>query len=233
MSYRAERLHSGIKASTINRDLKVLRGMFTVLAAADDFHGENTIKALMALKEKQVEVSYLSGPEVTTLLNSCDLGSDNYRLTLLSLSTGGRWGEVINLDASHIRNGKVTFLKTKSGRKRTAPVTKEVEDAVKTINTGKLFNVDYQAYRRLLKSVKPDMPKGQAVHILRHTFGAHFMINGGNILTLQKILGHANIQQTMTYAHLAPEYLMDATTLNPLSRNIHISSTHMDSEGGP
>ena len=36
------------------------------------------------------------------------------------------------------------------------------------------------------------------------------MMNGGNILTLQKILGHSTILQTMTYAHLAPDYLNEA-----------------------
>lgn len=43
------------------------------------------------------------------------------------------------------------------------------------------------------------------------------MMNGGNILTLQKILGHSTIMQTMTYSHLAPDYLNEAMTLNPVS----------------
>ncbi len=42
-------------------------------------------------------------------------------------------------------------------------------------------------------------------------------MNGGNILTLQKVLGHATIIQTMTYAHLAPDYLSEAADLNPLA----------------
>lgn len=42
------------------------------------------------------------------------------------------------------------------------------------------------------------------------------MMNGGNLLTLNKILGHQTIQMTMRYAHLAPEHLADALTLNPL-----------------
>ncbi|EPE8683722.1 phage integrase, partial [Escherichia coli] len=33
------------------------------------------------------------------------------------------------------------------------------------------------------------------------------------------------IQQTMTYAHLAPDFLQDAISLNPLKGGIHISST--------
>jgi hypothetical protein len=42
------------------------------------------------------------------------------------------------------------------------------------------------------------------------------MANGGNIITLQRILGHGTIQQTMAYAHFAPDYLQDAITFNPL-----------------
>ncbi|EEQ17828.1 Int [Yersinia intermedia ATCC 29909] len=33
---------------------------------------------------------------------------------------------------------------------------------------------------------------------------------------LQQILGHANIQQTMIYTHLSPDYLQNAIILNPL-----------------
>ncbi|WP_408646872.1 hypothetical protein [Xenorhabdus lircayensis] len=50
-------------------------------------------------------------------------------------------------------------------------------------------------------------------------------MNGGNILTLQKIMGHANIQQTMAYAHFSPDYLQDAIKFNPLRGSIHIPST--------
>ncbi|SEG74700.1 Phage integrase family protein [Halopseudomonas aestusnigri] len=54
--------------------------------------------------------------------------------------------------------------------------------------------------------------------MLRHTFASHFMQNGGNILTLQKILGHSTVVVTMRYAHLAPEHLQDAVRLGP---NLH------------
>ncbi len=43
------------------------------------------------------------------------------------------------------------------------------------------------------------------------------MMNGGNILVLQKILGHSTIAMTMRYAHFAPDHLEDAVRLNPLS----------------
>lgn len=42
-------------------------------------------------------------------------------------------------------------------------------------------------------------------HDLRHTFASHWVMNGGDIFKLQKILGHQSIEMTMRYAHLAPE----------------------------
>lgn len=48
------------------------------------------------------------------------------------------------------------------------------------------------------------------------------MMNGGNIVALQQILGHASINQTMAYAHLAPDYLQFAISLNPLKGKVEI-----------
>ena len=61
------------------------------------------------------------------------------------------------------------------------------------------------------------LPRGQLTHVLRHTFAAHFMMSGGNILALQKILGHHDIKMTMRYAHLAPDHLETALRFNPLA----------------
>ena len=44
-------------------------------------------------------------------------------------------------------------------------------------------------------------------HALRHTFASHFIMSGGNILTLQKLLGHSDLKMTLHYAHLAPDFL--------------------------
>ena len=44
-------------------------------------------------------------------------------------------------------------------------------------------------------------------HALRHTFASQFVMQGGNILTLQKLLGHADIAMTLIYSHLAPDFI--------------------------
>jgi site-specific recombinase XerD len=60
-----------------------------------------------------------------------------------------------------------------------------------------------------------ETPVGQLMLVLRHTFVSHFMMNGGNILVLQRILGHTDIKVTMRYAHFAPDHLSEAMLLNP------------------
>jgi site-specific recombinase XerD len=42
-------------------------------------------------------------------------------------------------------------------------------------------------------------------HDLRHTFASHWMMNGGDLFKLQRILGHKSVTMTQRYAHLAPE----------------------------
>lgn len=62
---------------------------------------------------------------------------------------------------------------------------------------------------------------GQMTHILRHTFASHYMMGGGDILGLQRILGHSSITMTMRYAHLSPDHLESALRLSPLNQSCH------------
>jgi len=44
-------------------------------------------------------------------------------------------------------------------------------------------------------------------HLLRHSMASHYVMAGGNILGLQRILGHSDLKMTLVYAHLAPDFL--------------------------
>ena len=44
-------------------------------------------------------------------------------------------------------------------------------------------------------------------HDLRHTFASWYMMNGGDLYELPKILGHSNIKMTERYAKLGKTYI--------------------------
>ncbi len=94
------------------------------------------------------------------------------------------------------------------------PVSTELETLIRDHwKRHGLFTGAITSFRRALDRSGIELPKGQASHALRH----HFMQKGGNILTLQKILGHSSLVMTMRYAHLAPEHLVEAVRLSPLA----------------
>ncbi|HFW4799606.1 TPA: tyrosine-type recombinase/integrase [Salmonella enterica subsp. diarizonae serovar 60-67:z35:-] len=219
LEYRSNKLQAGLMSSSINRDMFALSAMFSVLIEAEEFHNENPVSGIRKLKVKNTEMAFLSDEEIERLLER--LEGDARRVAILCLSTGARWSEAAGLRGEHIVGNRVTFFNTKNGRARTVPVADSVLPLIKTRRTGPLYHVDYIRFREVLQEVKPDLPKGQATHVMRHTFATHFMMNGGNIVTLQRILGHSNIQQTMTYAHFSPDFLQDAISYNPLAESVH------------
>ncbi|EDT3088802.1 tyrosine-type recombinase/integrase, partial [Salmonella enterica subsp. enterica serovar Newport] len=215
IKYRSEKLAAGLKPNTVNRDLTVLSAMFTALSESEMYYGENPVHGVRKLKVITTEMAFLSEEETAELLAT--LEGDYRALAVLCLSTGARYGEAARLRGEHITGNRVMFTRTKNGKPRAVPISDDVLNEVKKRKTGRLFGVDYVKFREALKAVKPDLPKGQATHVLRHTFATHFMMNGGNIITLQRILGHATIQQTMTYAHFAPDFLQEAVNYNPIA----------------
>ena len=84
--------------------------------------------------------------------------------------------------------------------------------------TGRIFKSSVGAFRMAVKESGIELLPGQLTHVLRHTFASHFMMNGGNILALQKVRGHSSLQTTMIYAHLSPVHLPEAKLMYPLTR---------------
>ena len=51
-----------------------------------------------------------------------------------------------------------------------------------------------------------NLPKTVTFHSLRHSFATYFLLNGGNLITLQSLLGHSNLNTTRRYIHFSQDY---------------------------
>lgn len=220
--YRTKRISDGITLNCINREHAYLRAVFNELRRIGEWKKENPLRDVRQFKVEDRELSYLTIEEIKVLLGILKKRSISaYLIAKICLSTGARWSEAEELKTTQLKNNQITFYRTKSGKNRTVPITEELAREIESVKpphfSTRYFKNAYEDFRRAIESSGIKLLPGQLTHVLRHSFASHFMMNGGNILTLQKILGHSSITMTIKYAHLAPEHLQEARTLNPLS----------------
>jgi integrase len=222
-SYRERRLAGDettrpVTPTTVNREHACLRAVFNELKRLGEWDGANPLDGIRTYKVSESELAFLYQEEIVRLLDACkeSQNPDLYHVVRICLATGARWSEAETLTQSQLSPYRVSFIKTKGKRNRTIPISPELFASLPR-RRGRLFKDCYEAFRDAVARAKLELPEGQCSHVLRHTFASHFMMNGGNILVLQRILGHSTITMTMRYAHFAPNHLEDAVKLNPLT----------------
>lgn len=205
-----------LSLSTLNHDLAYCKAFINDLIRSKQWLRENPVGDIQKFKIDEQELVFLTIEQVKEFLKLID--SLCYKTGVVSrvgLATGGRWSEIVGLTRSQIVNSKITYHTTKSYKSRTLPITAELQ---KLILDNLPLDGNPYAFKKAIKELKIYLPKGQLTHVLRHTFASHYMINGGDIITLQRALGHSSLSMTMRYAHLSPLHLADIVNLNPLAK---------------
>lgn len=215
--FRTDRIKN-VAPRTMNLELTYFKTMFNELIRLGELQHNNPLERVRSFKTDEQEMAYLTKEQINDLLWSCEQSTakDLMIIVKICLATGARWSEAESLKGAQVKDGKITYINTKGKRNRTIPVSDVLFNEI-TKKNGSLFRPCYSAFRSAINRAGIELPDRQLTHVLRHTFDSHFMMNGGNILVLQKILGHTDIKMTMRYAHFAPDHFEDAVRLNPLN----------------
>jgi site-specific recombinase XerD len=229
------RLNRTVSPATRNRELACLRHLLRL--AAEWGHTEKAPRIRLA-KEPEHRVRWLEPNEETALLAACDK-SRNRRLVdvvRVALESGMRLREITELQWPQVdlTRGLIRLEHTKSGRRREVPMRQDVYTVLAALPEPREGRVwpDRRIRTAFENAVERAGLKDFRFHDLRHHFASWFMMRGGDLLALQKILGHRTLAMTQKYAHLSPDYLrsaMDKTARRPAFQTETFSTTSAQS----
>lgn len=209
------------KTGTVHRYLVRLNVVLAV--AVEEYHwlAENPLKRLRKPSASAGTVRFLTNDERRALLAAC-LHSDNrllYPIVLMALSTGGRKNELRKLCWSEVDMacGIIQFVRTKTSLNRAVPVKGDAWTILQALYRGRtprvpwVFPCPSEQGPVLIESAWLTARSHSGVkqfrfHDLRHTFASYMAMSGATLREIADVLGHKNIQQTMIYAHLAPNH---------------------------
>lgn len=122
---------------------------------------------------------------------------------LFSCFTGLRISDVTNLTNDNIIENTLAFTAVKTSKFQRISLN---DSAKKYLDPKLIFKAAYtgEYINRELKNIAKicGIRKVVSYHVARHTFATNFLICGGRVEHLQKILGHSKITDTMIYVHI-------------------------------
>ncbi|MGH1374427.1 MAG: phage integrase [Cellvibrionaceae bacterium] len=206
----------------LNHELTYLKTAFKKLQKIGEWKTANPLENVAKLTLQKRHPFFLQLDQSNRLLFELGRSKNPDVLTIanICLSVGCRWGEAQYLNGEDVHNGKIHFQETKNGLSRSIPIEESLEREIfkGRSRSGPLFESAWQAFNFAVDRAGIKLPKGTATHVLRHTYASDFMMDGGDLLQLNKILGHESIEMTMKYAHLAPKHLESAKEHSTLKR---------------
>ena len=231
-AWMAETRNSGTGARSLARKLSAVKSFYRWLAEREGFEpsavlmarapkfqkklprplAADAAKAVLETVEHQSQSDWVSARDVAvvTLLYGCGL----------------RISEALGLQGKDAPIADVLRITGKGGKERIVPVINAARDAVERYlalcphpqeNDGPLFRgVRGGALNpRLIQGVMAKtraqlgLPATATPHALRHSFATHLLEAGGDLRSIQELLGHASLSTTQAYTAVDTAHLMD------------------------
>lgn len=219
---------NGLSPASVNVRIRVIRAFFNTLVV-EDVIKINPAQNLALMRVNEDTIQPLTEDELRRLLKAPDQSYyaqfRDYVLMVLMIDTGMRINEVCALEINEIDEiGKKIVLpaiKNKNRKSRILPLSTQtlkllrqlIKETRQHFDTPYVF-VTYYGERLNQKTVhksmvkyadKAKIDKRVSPHVLRHNFAKMAALNGMDVFTLQRILGHADISTTRKYVQIDDE----------------------------
>jgi len=216
-----------LSPATVQGYVRTLRVFFS-WAVKEEYLPNSPAAKIPVPKATQKVINTFTHEQIGKLAQACyNSNGNSYRnltILLLLLDSGIRVSELvnINLEDVNLAEGWIKIKIAKGGKERIVPVGSVVQKSLwKYINhhrpqpltqkVTRLFLSDdglpltrsgiQQMLRRCGKRAGISGVRCSP-HTFRHTFAKSYLVNGGDIFSLQKILGHSSLASVRTYLNL-------------------------------
>lgn len=221
----------GLSINTINIRLRTLRVMCRFWTA-DDYLDKDPMENIKILRSDTVDdVNGFTEQEMKALMGVLDTRKyTGYRdkiIILLLLDTGIRISELANLRIDQLDHKNLTMFippdVAKNRKGRTVPVSRKVMKMLLDLHEENKEYFESQehifltafgdpiipdTFRRRLARYKEEANIEKATpHMFRHTFARDYILNGGDLFTLQLIIGHKQTETTRRYIQMDEKHV--------------------------
>ncbi len=230
-SYLAHRANEGIARSSIARAMSTLRNFFRFLDRTGRIHNP----AVKSVKTPRLPKSVPKALDETDALDTIRsagalqdepwLAARDQALMLLLYGCGLRLGEALSLTWGTRTAGETLRVVGKGRKERIVPVLPIVKEAIEAYRNLCPFKGSGESPLFLGARGKPLSPRiiqrqmerlriqlglheHATPHALRHSFATHLLAKGGDLRTIQELLGHASLSTTQRYTAVDEGHLL-------------------------
>jgi len=231
-AFLAHRRRENVSARTTARALSSIRNFYRYLARVEGIEND-AIKAVQGPKLPHRVPRPLTEEGALSVIETVgDFAIDNWvaardiAVVTLLYGCGLRIGEALALNANDKPTGQTMRIMGKRGKERIVPVLPLVHSAIDTyiqlcpyslvpedalfrgIRGGRLGARAIQASMQKVR-LALGLPDTATPHALRHSFATHLLSRGGDLRTIQELLGHADLKATQIYTEVDSARLKD------------------------
>lgn len=212
----------GLKVNTINGRMRSMRKLVQFLSE-ESYLRHDFSSDLPLLKQEKVIIPTFSKEQIQAILRQpvrkTFTGYRDYTLMLLLLETGIRVSELVSIRLSDIymKDGQIR-IHGKGAKQRLVPFQSQFRNVLRqylqfrgSVPTDALFITvdDHAISKRYVQDLLQRY--GEAAHIedvrvsphtFRHTMAKFYILAGGDIFSLQRILGHSSLETVRIYVEL-------------------------------
>ncbi len=241
-SFLSDQRNKNINSTSIARVISSLKSFFNFLLDEGDIEDSVIFTIKTPKLKKSLPRPINSELAIQTINNAVEIekikwvGLRNKSILLLLYGCGLRISEALNLNFSDLSDREHLVIKGKGNKERIVPIMNYikknidlyVENCPKQFEpndplfVGKRFGrLSPRIIQYALEKIRQNLslPETATPHALRHSFATHLLESGGDLRTIQELLGHSSLSTTQKYTKVETGRLYEAyTKAHPLAK---------------